>query len=286
MHRLVIDTNYLADTGLETYLAASRHHYGLISQVTMIEVHKEFAETNARRLMRIACRYPGQIKVMRDLADLTDMEGSTQRLARRMVDEDQTARFGAYCETVIGAPMDGAITRQFAFFEEQSKGYIAEVAETAPRIFNLFRQAERAFDAGDVRHLRQRRSYPAGLQEKMVHLAFAIREVLIREERDRFPRETRLAINTYLFRYCLLVALFFARWVKTGRMDITNQDRLINQILDMKIAAVATFYDGLLSRETKMMEMFEEAVFVSAGLGGYVRCGKGPPPRVDKPHGS
>ena len=273
IRRFVIDTNYLADEGLETFLAASRHNYGLISQVTMIEVHKEYAATNARRLMRIACRYPGQIKILRDLVDLTDMDGTTQRLSRRMVDDDQTAKFSPYCETVIDAPLDAAIERQFVFFEKQSKDYVAEVAETAPRIFNLFRRAEGAFSAGDVRHLCRRESYPGALQEKLVHLAFAIREMLIRTERDRFPRDLQLAINTYLFRYSLVVAVFFARWVKTGRSDISNPDRLINQILDMKIIAMATFFDGLLTRETKMGEMYDEATFVSAGLGGYVRCG-------------
>lgn len=274
MQRLVIDTNYLADEGLEAWLAASRHHYGLINQVTLIEVHKEYASTNARRLMRIACRHPGQIKILRDLTDLTYMDGSTKRLTRRMIDNDQTAKFGTYCTTVIEAPMDEAIASQFAFFEEQSKSYIAEVAETAPRIFNLFRLAERAFTSSDVRHLCQRRSYPPSLQEKMVQLAFAIREMLIREQRERLTRDMRDAVNTYIFRYSLVVALFFARWVKTGRMDITNEDRLINQILDMKIAAMATFYDGLLTREPRMGEIYEEAVFVAAGLGGYVRCGK------------
>jgi hypothetical protein len=275
MQRLVIDTNYLADEGLDAYLGGARHHYGLISQVTMIEIHKEYAVSNARWLMRIACRYPRQIKILRDLTDLTFMDGGTQRLTRRMVDDDQTAKFGAYCATVIKAPMDDVIARQFAFFEEQSRSYVAEVAETAPRIFNLFRQAEREFTSGDVRHLCQRRSYPASLQEKLVQLAFAIREVLICEQRGRFPTEMTRAVNTYLFRYSLIVALFFARWVKTGRMDITNSDKLINQILDMKIAAMATFYDGLLTREPKMAEMYEEAVFVAAGVGGYVGCGKG-----------
>lgn len=239
----------------------------------MIEVHKEYAVTNARRLMRIACRYPGQIRIMRDLVDLTDMDGTTQRLSRRMVDDDQTAKFGAYCETVIDAPLDAAIEKQFAFFENQSKEYVAEVAETAPRIFNLFRQAELAFSAGDVSHLCRRESYPVTLQEKLVHLAFAIREMLIRAEPDRFPRDLHLAINTYLFRYSLVVAIFFARWVKTGRSDISNPAKLVNQILDMKIIAMATFFDGLLTRETKMLEMYDEATLVSAGLGGYVRCG-------------
>lgn len=273
MQRLVIDTNYLADEGLQNYLAASRHNYGLINQITMVEVHKEYAATNARRLMQIACRFPGQIIILRDLVDLTNMDGTTARLSRRMIDADQTAKFGAYCETIIHAPLDTAIERQFAFFEEQSRNYLAEVAQTAPRLFNLFRMAERAFDASDVRHLCKRQSYPANLQKKLVHLAFAIREVLISAQQDRFPKEAGLAINTYLFRYSLVVAMFFARWVKTGRNDISNPNRLLNQIFDMKITAMATFFDGLLTREPDMAEMYEEASFVSAALGGYTNCG-------------
>ncbi|PXA77579.1 hypothetical protein DMC25_23160 [Caulobacter sp. D4A] len=279
MRRTVIDTNCLGHGDLENYLGEARDNKGLISQVTMIEIHKDAAIDITRKLMAIACRYPRQIEILQDESDLTCMSGGTRRLARRLIDPVQTAQFGAYCETVIQAPVDAEIQAQFQALQAQSQGYIADTSRRAANLFNLYRLAEQAFTESDLRHLRKRDSFPGDLQLKLVDFAFAVRAVLIRggaEPASAFPTVTGEVINTVLFRYSLLVALYFARWVKTGKTDITNPSRLTNQLLDFKIAAVATFFDGLLTKEPALAELFGEAVVVAGAMGGYVRCGQSP----------
>lgn len=71
------------------------------------------------------------------------------------------------------------------------------------------------------------------------------------------------------------MALYFARWVKSNRVDMKNEQKIANQLMDMKIGAVASFFDGLLTNDAVLSEAYEEAVFVSDAVGGYVRCGNG-----------
>jgi hypothetical protein len=279
MRRMVIDTNCLGHGDLETYLAGAKDHRGLISQVTMIEIHKDAAIDITRKLMAIACRYPRQIEILQDESDLTYMAGGTRRLARRLIDPVQTADFGAYCATVIKAPIDPQIEGQFRSLKAQSEDYVGDVASRAANLFNLYRLAEAGFTESDLRHLRKRDVFPSDLVAKLVDFAFSVRGVLIRggsERETAFPSLTREVINTVLFRYSLMVVLFFARWVQTGKTDITNPDRLTNQLLDFKIAAVATFFDGLLTKDAALTELFDDAVLVVGAMGGYVRCGRSP----------
>lgn len=282
MKRYVIDTNSLTTKDLVSYLAASKDHFAVISEATLIELHKIEAAAVARDVLRIPCLFPRQVILLRDEVDLVEMDGTTPRLVRRLIDESQTANFPAYCSTIIQPPLDEVTAAHFARMEAQSKAYMDEFTGRATNIFNLFRAAEGRFDAKDVSHLRKRRSYPIELQTKLIEMAFAVRCLLIRNDAEArtFPTETRKAINTYLFRYSLFVALYFARWIKANRTDMTNEQKIANQLMDMKIGAIATFFDGLLTSDAVLSDTYEEAVFVSGSLGGYIRCGKGLDPAV------
>lgn len=277
MKRYVVDTNMLGSAELAAYLKDSKHHLGIITEATMIELHKTRAADVVRDVLRLPCRFPRQIILLRDEVDLIGMDGTTRRLVRSLIDEHQTSYFPDYCSTIIEAPNDEVISRHFSKMESQSDAYMKEFTKRAGKIFNLFRVAEARFDENDVVHLRKRKSYPIELQKKLIDMAFAVRQLLIRNDADarQFPTDTWLAVNTYLFRYCLFVALYFARWIKSNRSDLKNEQKIANQLMDMKIGAIASFFDGLLTNDAVLSETFEEAVFVSGSLGGYIRCGKG-----------
>jgi len=267
----------LGSAELAAYLQESKHNLGIITEATMIELHKTRASDVVRDVLRLPCRFPRQIIFLRDEVDLIGMDGTTRRLVRYLIDENQTSYFPNYCSTIVEAPIDDVIGRHFSMMESQSDAYMKEFTERAGKIFNLFRAAEPRFDDNDVVHLRKRQSYPIELQKKLIDMAFAVRQLLIRNDADtrQFPTVTRLAINTYLFRYCLFVALYFARWIKSNRTDLKNEKRIANQLMDMKIGAIASFFDGLLTNDSVLSETYEEAVFVSGSLGGYIRCGRG-----------
>lgn len=277
MKRYVVDTNMLGSPELAAYLQASKHHFGIVTEATMIELHKTHAADVVRDVLRLPCRFPRQIILLRDEVELVGMDGATPRLVRRLVDEVQTSDFPEYCATIVTPPIDKMIRDHFSKMESQSDAYMKDFTGRAGKIFNLFRAAEARFDENDVVHLRKRQSYPIELQKKLIAMAFAVRQLLIRNDADarEFPTETQLAINTYLFRYCFFVALYFARWIKSNRTDLKNEQKIANQLMDMKIGAVASFFDGLLTNDAVLSETYEEAVFVSGSMGGYVRCGKG-----------
>lgn len=219
MQRLVIDTNFLQNKGFEEYLSAAPDNFGLISQVTLIEVHKRLAADTVRQAMQIACKYPKQIVILQDLTDLVYMPATKSPLYE-MVDHSQTETFDQYCETMIKAPMNEEIAARFKLHQAESKEFVDDMLPTAPNIFNLFCLAEKSLKASEIGELLKRTHFSGDLQRKVVELAFAIREMLIQRSEagpDKFPMKRMEIIDTYLFRYTLVIALFFTRWVKAIR---------------------------------------------------------------------
>lgn len=184
MKRYVIDTNTLSSKEISAYLDASKHNFGVITEATMIELHKRKAADVVRDVLRLPCLYPRQIILLRDEFSLIEMDGSTKRLVRNLIDEAQTKGFPNYCSTIIGAPFDDSIAAYFAKIEKQSSEYMERFTTQSVKIFNLFKAEEHQFDEDDVRNLRKRQSYPIGLQKKLIDMAFAVRALLIRNDQD------------------------------------------------------------------------------------------------------
>jgi hypothetical protein len=75
-----------------------------------------------------------------------------------------------------------------------------------------------------------------------------------------FPTADNLR-DTFIFRFALAVHLLVLRWLSEGGIDTVSMDRLRNDVVDMSYVAYATFFDGILSRDRKLLEIYEEATF-------------------------
>ena len=49
------------------------------------------------------------------------------------------------------------------------------------------------------------------------------------------------------------------RWISEGRVENVKPAKLRNDIVDMGYVAYATFFDGILTREKKVQEIYEES---------------------------
>lgn len=276
MKRIVIDTNCLEHLDLETYLSEASDNFGLITQISLIEVHKKAAIETARKAMRVLCRYPSQIVFLKDMTDLVYMNGTTSPLLT-IVDTEQTPTFDAYCETMINCPVDEGIIARFDLHQAESRQFVDDMVPRAANIYNIFRMAEEQFTPEDVEQLRKRECYSGDLQRKIMEFAFAVRELMIMTsdvDPAEFPQTRKEIIDTYMFRYALVIALYFTRWITSRTPDKTNINKIINHLLDMKIAAMATFFEGLMTRDAQMKDLHAEAVKAVTALGGCVNCGQ------------
>ncbi len=276
--RCVIDTNWLSNAALEEYLAKSSKNHAVLAEMTLVEVHKEAAAVNARRLMKTLCQYPRQVIVLRSTRELYRDGGASKGLADRLTEATQTAQFGEYCRTVIDAPDDGLVDEHFALMEEQSRGQIDDLRANVSNILVLFERFVAIFEKGELDRLRKRIPYNEPLQRKLIQLAMDMHKMLLRSlsiEAQHHPKDMQRALNTFVFRYALCVVLFLTRWIRQGESKEIKQERLINHVMDLKTAAVATFFDGLKTEDEMPRDVHLEAKHVLGAIGAYVNCGKG-----------
>lgn len=276
MQRFVVDTNFIKDEGLREYLSASRFNRAVIGQPQLIEIHKKHSHVDARKLLGLVCEFPAQIVILHSQATLYDMVGSTSRLIRQLTDARQTGAFPAFCDTVVRRN-DGVADAHFAAMEQQAALYIEDLKATSLKMVNLFNLSADGLTDAEVLLLRRRVPYSTELQRKLIDMTFGVTGVILTGagvDRALWPKKNTLAVNTFAFRYALFVVMYFTRWMKNGQAQIENADKLVNQIMDLQIAALASFFDGLKTREKKLIDIFEEGRSFVSQIGGYVECGR------------
>ena len=94
VRRCLIDTNWLGNAGLDEYLARSPSNHAVLAEMTLVEVHKDAASRNARRLLKTLCQYPRQVVILRSTRKLYRDGGASKGLADRLIEAKQTGNFG------------------------------------------------------------------------------------------------------------------------------------------------------------------------------------------------
>ncbi|MBT2188656.1 hypothetical protein [Sphingobium nicotianae] len=277
--RFVIDTNWLSDAALTEFLARSAADFAVIPEMTLVEVHKDAAAKNGRKLLQTLCGRPRQVIILRGTHDLYRDSGVSKGLCNRLIEPAQTANFGAYCRTVIDVADDDLTNAHFSLMEEQSRDQIADLRANVGNILTLFERCTTIFEKGDLDRLRKRIPYSGDLQRKLIHLSMDMHKMLLRSlniQPQFHPRDLRRALDTFVFRYALCVVIFLTRWIRQGETKTIKEERLVNHVMDLKTVAVATFFDGLKTHDEMPRDVHREVKFILGAIGAYVNCGNGP----------
>jgi len=276
--RCVIDTNWLGDDALAAYLARSPQNHAVISEMTLVEVHKDAAAYNARLLLKLLCERSRQVIVLRSTRELYRDGGSGRGLVNRLIDPRQTSSFSEFCQTVIEVPDDTYTAAHFALMESQSRDQISGLKANIGNMLTLFDRCVSIFERSELDRLRKRIPYSENLQRKLIQLSMDMHKMLLRSlniERHYHPKDLRRSLNTFVFRYALCVVIFLTRWIRQGETKSIKEERLINHVMDLKTAAVATFFDGLKTHDEMPHDVHIEVKHILGTIGAYVNCGRG-----------
>ena len=260
----VIDVNYFQNPALEIYLRANKRNKVVLPEAACMESYKGDALKNIYRSMQIISHYPNQVVVLRGSREIIRLQNTSGRSSRRILeDPDQTKGFRGFCAQVRRAVQGDLM------LEAQIRKY----GEAATRRFNIIRQdsagfaraikeIERSFHPEHIKLLRTRKHLPEEACQRIVRSMWVVAASLFRNHPDvRQIPEPSLAHNTYLFRYAIAYYFLALRWISAGGINSVEPNKLRNDMIDMTYVTCATFFDGLLSKDRKMQNIYLDTCY-------------------------
>jgi hypothetical protein len=177
-----------------------------------------------------------------------------------MIDWKQSEGFVEYCRHLDRAKNGNAgVQRQLLRLGVEAQDHMDRLLADASRVPEVIERLADRFDGDEIRALRTRGALSGTTSEKIVRNIMFTAAQLFRDH----PRVDRLpdwahAPNTFIFRLALGAHLWALRWISVGGAKKVRPEKMRNDMVDIQFATYATFYDGVLTADKKVAELYKE----------------------------
>lgn len=253
--RKVVDSNYLQGPKLRDYLSMSKSNIALLTDYAAMEAYKGDTLTSIYKSMSVLAEYPNQVVILKNTVVACGLNGNGVELQSHLIDISQTRQFGSYCNS-LAAAKSGNIKLQLQLLEfgKDATQHLEERmlvdAQTMSRAFdeiaNTYTKDElRSICSGDWF------SGEEMIKKLMKNVLGTASEMFKNHPNvERLPKQEDLP-DSFIFRAALCANLLALDWISVGGAHGAKLSKIRNDMVDVNFATFATYYDGLLSNDSK-----------------------------------
>jgi len=251
----------LRDSALADYLRSSPSNLAVLTDYAAMEVYKANSVEALRRSMGILSQYPNQVLILKGTQALCGINARAAGLQRRMVDEHQTRDFKHLCR-LLPHVSDDQIRDQFNELAHSAAAQMDRMLVDAKTTAEAIEKIQEAYAATELLVIRRDEPYTEEMIRKlMTHVSELARNLIQRHPRARkFRKGAEEPRNNFLFRVALCAYLLALRWIAVGGAHSASPEKIRNDMVDVNFAACATYFDGLLSSDKKLLSICDEAI--------------------------
>ena len=266
---LIADSNSFRKPALRIFLSESKSNRIALTEEVLVEMHKTNPACTMKNSLSIARGFPEQIVVLRGVAHIHGLPIHSAATARKMIDKRQTADFANWYDDVSNSPYDKEMAEALNRAQNQAKTHIDEIAASVQHIQPIFRKMSKVFTSDELFQMRKRFAYSYDTQKKLIDLTYEMSKALFKKSNvsiNLYPERRMHAFRYFIFRYSMCMVLLYTRWVHYGNLS-SNPDKLVNHVTDMHLAALGTFFAGVLSDDKLLVDVHREARFLLRSSG-------------------
>jgi hypothetical protein len=262
--RKVVDTNFLQDEALRSYLSASIDNYAVLTDYAAMEAYKGDTLARIYDRMEILAQYPKQVLILRGTQDICGLRGQAATSQDPLIDEIQTREFSEYCHHLLAAKRgDLSLQQQLLEHGCEATAHIDGMLLNMPTLSSGIDLVEKNYSPAELKILRRREEHTPQMRKRLVQNVLLLAGYLFKDHPGvtELPRGPEVR-NTFIFRYALCGYVSILKRIADGGVGQTKPDKLRNDVIDVNFAAFATYFDGLLTADKRAGEIYAEADFL------------------------
>ena len=236
-------------------------------------MHKKESVKTARKSTIFLKERPNQVFILRDSYYFLAKQIKTAHDARRLICPEDTESFPSYCSKLHQNPVPLQFINHMEQVEAEAIDHVDRLKAITRNLENDFSDMAKKFSSEELRIIQKREPFTLDIIAKLFKQIDSSTVDLIRgmvPNREDWPKTIFGARNTFAYRYVMCMVLLYCRWVHYGRNQTTSIERVLNDVMDMQTAGIATFFGGLLSNDQKMKGVHKEARFLLRQINAYV----------------
>lgn len=259
--QLVIDSNQLEDETLRRFLVASKANRAVITDYVSMEAYKGNTLAKIYKSMSILADFPDQVLVLKGTRAAATRKGRLAGLQKRLIDYDQTSTFARYVQDLRKAQAgDLHIQQQLLDHGKEADRHLGLMLADATTMWKAIETVASQHSKDELRAVQVGKPYPPAFYEKVMRNVLQMAGRMFKSHPDAppIPRIPDVP-NTFIFRVALCGYLWAVNWAATGGAQGAKPERLRNDMVDTTLAAYATYFDGLMTRDRKALDLHQTA---------------------------
>lgn len=260
----IIDANTLRRPPLlEDFFQADPLNVGVFTDFGCMECYKGADPiANLSASLRIVSQYPRQIAVLKGTREIVALTAARNVGRDELVDRAQTDDFAQFCKAAqLAKAGNRSLVAQIQEHSQVANEYLNRMFAEAAGIATGMRELADELPTDMTRRLRQNARLPAQDLEAVVAGIVTLAGAFFEQHPDYGrPPASALLPNTFIFRYSLACYLLSIQWIADGGVQNANPKVLANDTVDMNYVAFATYFDGVVSLDRKVLGVYDDAI--------------------------
>ena len=272
MSSMVADSNALRNPALKDYFHRSRENSILLADTTLIEMWKRNAVFTSKNSLLIASQFLDRVFVLKKTHEVLDYQITDENGAASLIDYQATLEIRRLCRDLMTLPEPESVVEEMAEKELMAKRYIAELQQQIADLEAGLVDVTKQFNSDQIRQLRTGNGVTTETKKMLLELwkettgRFMIDNAMVKPKSAMLFKDT---LGMFASRYSLCMMIYYVLWVQKGRQ--TGQEHLrLNDVIDMQIAAMSTFFNGMLSTDALAFNTSRAVRAILANYGAYV----------------
>lgn len=260
MLRKVVDSNYLTNPELRTYLKASDQNYALLTDYNGIEAYKEDTGENIFNSIEILSEFPNQVQILINTIVACGIIPSKKAGLEWLIDKDQTNGFDNFCLSLKTKYGNQELKKQIEMNQEQAQYQMARVALDSKNFLQGMIELEKEYTSKVIKDLRVSKKWNNEIKKNAWEQSKKMAQIMFTSHPStyRLPRKDELE-RTFIFKNCLCAQSYFINWIIQGSHAKLKEDNIKNDIIDINFAAFALYFDGILTSDKKLINTYNSA---------------------------
>ena len=264
----VIDSNMIQTSELEQFLAFDPGNRVVVPIEIWFELYKQHCLEALRRGLDILGRYPHQVVVLRATGEIMRLDPSCPDLVDRLTLADD----GLSMMQMVAAlsPDQSAETDVQAQLKakwdeatSQSEGMLEGALDI---VVSLPEMQEQMFSAAEIGIIRRNERYTHDMFGSIFGAAEQLWESMSEAMGLPWREQTEYKASSLQFRIALGIVVYLLWWISKGSQSRKKLEATRNDVIDLFLAAQATYFDGFLTKDEKALWIHDN---LKGALGAY-----------------
>lgn len=259
--RKVVDSNILRDESLEQFLAKSSRNYAVICDYVSMEAYKDDALKSIFPSMEILSRYPKQVIVLKGTAKVCGLKARGAGLQNRLIDKSQTSEFPKFCAALkLAKKGDSKAIKSILDHQKVASEHMDLLTREFSNLSENLEELMAIYTENELRIIRRGDAFSEAIIDKIIQSIIAMSGFMFQDHPNvnKLPKFEELT-NTYIFRNSLMMYIAMLDWMSVGGLRNIKPEKIRNDMVDAHIATYATFFNGIMTKEKRVLRRYELA---------------------------